>query len=46
MSDEDLGGDPPCWAHLFEDEDDEVETASSDDAIVSGLSGDAKTTDG
>jgi quercetin dioxygenase-like cupin family protein len=21
MSDEDLGGDPPCWAHLFDDED-------------------------
>ena len=21
MSDEDLGGDPPCWAHLLDDED-------------------------
>ncbi|MCO5313807.1 MAG: hypothetical protein M9952_12830 [Microthrixaceae bacterium] len=19
----DLGGDPPCWAHLFDDEEDE-----------------------
>jgi hypothetical protein len=21
--DEELGGDPPCWAHLFEDEDED-----------------------
>ncbi len=45
MSDEDLAGDPPCWAHLFED-DDEVETASSDDVTDSGAACDPNSTDG
>lgn len=26
MSETDLGGDPPCWAHLIEDDDDEPST--------------------
>ena len=28
MSDADLGGDPPCWAHLFDDDEDD------DDRVV------------
>ncbi len=46
MSDADLGGDPPCWAHLFEDDDEEIETASNDAATVSGPTSDPKSTDG
>ena len=46
MSDADLGGDPPCWAHLFEDDDEEIEAASNDEANVPGSAGDSKPTDG
>ena len=32
--DEELGGDPACWAHLFEDEIPPPQTTAGDDSVV------------
>ncbi len=37
MSDADVGGDPPCWAHLFEDEEcDEADDSAIGDSAIGG----------
>jgi len=37
VSDADLGGDPPCWAHLFDDEDTETATTQDSGPLVVDL---------
>ncbi len=32
MSDADVGGDPPCWAHLFDD----AKCEDADDSVIGG----------